>query len=240
MHAREKLREADQPTMDCITCKVRHGRDIKGDRYKVIVTSSTLHDAWLEPSIRNLFHIDLISICGGTMRLGRMDWTKSYSLQEKALDVVAVFGLNDVRKIQPKEFKKEMIRWNFAIEAHELANGVQNTIAFVKMPHAPTMAWLSGDGPFPTENYRNYLQKVDIFNKMIDEMNSSSGRCQRVISFENEGQRTTRGGQPQHVWSSWREKERQDMLHLILGTDFRPRGNISYRNHQLTNCSCGL
>ena len=73
MYAREKLAEVDHPTMDCVTCKVRHSRDIEGDRYKVIVCSSTLHDAWLEPSVRNLFHVDLISIHGGTMRQGRMD-----------------------------------------------------------------------------------------------------------------------------------------------------------------------
>ena len=214
MHAREKLYEADQPTMDCITCKVRHSRDIQGDRYKVLVTSSTLHDAWLEPSVPNMFHMDLISICGGTMRLGRMDWTKSYSLQSKAVDVVVAIGLNDVRKIEPKDFKKEMITWKFAIEAHEMANGVQNTIAFAKMPHAPCMAWLPGDGPFPTGNYRNFLHKVDAFNKAIEELNASSGHCQRAISFENEGKRTTKGGKPQHVWRSWRENKAENMLHL--------------------------
>ena len=148
------------------------------------------------------------------MRQGRIQWTKSYSLQEKAMDVVAVFGLNDVRKMEPKDVKLEMVRWNFAIEAHESVHAVKNTIAFVKIPHAPTMAWLAGDGPFPTENYTNYLHKVDSFNRMIDEMNDSSDRCQKVVSFQNEGQRTTRSGQPQHVWKSWRETEKSEMLHL--------------------------
>ena len=114
--------------------------------------------------------------------MGRMDFTKTYSLQNKALDVVAVFGLNDVRKIAPKDFKLEMVRWKYAIEAH----GVQNTIGFVKMPHAPTMAWLPGDGPFPTLNYRNYLYKVDTFNKLINEMNAPT--LQSVVSFKNEGE----------------------------------------------------
>ena len=73
MFARKVFLEADQPYIDCVSCKVRHDRDINGDRYKVLVTSSTLHNAWLEPSVRNLFHVDLISICGGTMRAGRLD-----------------------------------------------------------------------------------------------------------------------------------------------------------------------
>ena len=34
--------------MDCVTCKVRHGREIGGDRYKVFVGSSTLNDVFLE------------------------------------------------------------------------------------------------------------------------------------------------------------------------------------------------
>ena len=215
MYAREKLLTADQPTMDCVTCKVRHNRDIQGDRHKVIVCSSTLHDAWLEPSVRNLFHVDLISICGGTMKQGRMDCTRTYNLQNKALDIVAVFGLNDVKRVEASAFKAEMVRWKYAVEAHGMTYGVQNTLGFVKMPHAPSVAWLAGDGPLPTVNHRNLLHKVDTFNRLMDEMNGAT--LQSVVSFENEGQRTTRQGVQQHVWRSWRESEREDMLHL---TDF--------------------
>ena len=105
------------------------------------------------------------------MKLGRMDCTRTYSLQKKALDIVAVFGLNDVKKIEPKDFKLEMTRWKYAVEAHGMTYGVENTLGFVKMPHAPTMAWLQGDGPEPTGNYRNLLHKVDTFNRLIGEMN---------------------------------------------------------------------
>ena len=122
---------------------------------------------------------------------------------------------NDVKRVEPEEFKAEMVRWKFAVEAHGMTYDVQNTLGFVKMPHAPTMAWLAGDGPEPTTNYRNLLYKVDTFNRLMDEMNSAT--LQSVVSFENEGQRTTRRGQQQHVWASWREPAREDMLHL---TDF--------------------
>ena len=68
------------------------------------------------------------------------------------------------------------------------------------------MAWLSGDGLEPAGNYRNLLHKVDSFNRLMDEMNAAT--LQSVVSFENEGQRTTRRGSPQPVWKSWREKEK--------------------------------
>ena len=200
--------------MDCVTCKVRHGREIKGDRYKVFVGSSTLHDVWLEDTVRNPFHIDNISICGGTMRMGRMSFAQAYNLQDKAVDVVAQFGLNDVRKIEASAFKLEMLQWIFSIEAHEMTYGVQDTIGFVKMPHAPCMAWLPGNGPFPTSNYWNFLYKVDTFNKIIGDVNSTSGKCRNVVSFQNEGHRTARNGLPQHELRNWREEKPEDMLHL--------------------------
>ena len=216
MFARRKLEVADQPYMDCVTCKVRHSREIQGDRYKVVVGSSTLHDAWLENSVRNLFHVDLVTICGGTMQMGRLNYTQTYNLQNKGVDVVAIFGLNDVRKIEAKDFKLEMMRWLGAIQAHEMTYNVQDTIGFVKMMHAPTLAWRPSDGPPPTTSYRNYLHKVDMFNKMMEEVNASSGRCHNIISFENEGERRFHGDS-QHEWRMWREERKEDMLHL---TDF--------------------
>ena len=214
MFARRAFLEADQPYIDCISCKVRHTRDIKGDRYKVLVTSSTLHDAWLEPSVRNLFHIDLISICGGSMSQGRRAFMADYGLQPKALDVVVAMGLNDVRKIKPEAFKAELDAFVGNIEGHEAGYNVENTIGFVKLPHMPCMAWLPGDGPPPHPNYRNYLSKVDTFNEIIMGVNQRSGRCQNMVSFENEGERRTRLHLSQHVWNSFREEKQEDMMHL--------------------------
>ena len=54
-------------------------------------------------------------------------------------------------------------------------------------------------------------------HSQLQELPLQSGHLQSVVSFENEGERTTRGGMPQHVWKSWREAEKQEMLHL---TDF--------------------
>ena len=214
MFARQILRKADQPYIDCVTCKVQHDREIKGNRYKILVTSSTLHDAWLEPSVRNLFHVDLISICGGTMRQGNTDLMAAYATQPKALDVVVAMGLNDVRKIEPPAFKMNLTAFVGNIEGHEAIYDVQNTIGFVRMPHVPCMAWLPGDGPFPHKDYRNFLMKVDTFNRIVTEMNASSGRCTNMVSFENEGERRTRKHQSQHVWKSFREEKKENMLHL--------------------------
>ena len=148
------------------------------------------------------------------MRMGRMGLAQAYNLRDKAVDVVAQFGLNDVRKIEASAFKLEMLQWIFTIEAHEMTYGVQDTIGFIKMPHAPCMAWLPGNGPFPTSNYRNFLYKVDTFNKIIGEVNSTSGKCRNVVSFQNEGHRTARTGLPQHELRNWREEKPEDMMHL--------------------------
>ena len=48
MFARTKLVEAGETVIDCVTCKVRHGSEIEGDRYKVFVGSSTLNDVFPE------------------------------------------------------------------------------------------------------------------------------------------------------------------------------------------------
>ena len=48
MFARTQLEEAGETVMDCVTSKVRHGREIEGDRYKVFVGSSTLNDVFPE------------------------------------------------------------------------------------------------------------------------------------------------------------------------------------------------
>ena len=96
--------------------------------------------------------------------------------------------------------------------------GVQDTLGFIKMPHAPSTAWLPGNGPFPTTNYRNFLYKVDSFNKIITDVNLTSGRCQNMVSFENEGQRTVKHGKfkglAQHELRLWREDKPEEMMHL--------------------------
>ena len=79
------------------------------------------------------------------------------------------------------------------------------------------MAWLPGDGPFPHKNYRNFLLKVDTFNRIITDVNMRSGKCDNVVSFENQRERRTRQNESQHVWKSFREEKKEDMLHL---TDF--------------------
>ena len=214
MFARQTLIKADQPYMECVTCKVCHNTDIKGDRYKILVTSSTLHDAWLEPTVRNLFHVDLISICGGTMRAGRLDLMSAYGTQPKALDVAVAMGLNDVRRMEPPTFKENLAAFIGNIEGHETFYNVRNTIGFIKMPHVPCMAWLPGDGPLPHKDYRNFLLKVDTFNKIIAEANNKHGKCDNVVSFENEGERRTRKRESQHEWRAFREKKREDMMHL--------------------------
>ena len=153
-----------------------------------------------------------------SMRMGRLSCAQAYNVQNKAVDVVAQYGLNDVRKVEASEFKQEMLQWIWATKAHELTYNVQDTLGFVKMPHAPATAWLPGNGPFPTTNYRNFLYKVDTFNKIIEEVNSTSGRCQKMASFENEGQRTVKHGRfkglAQHEMRNWREEEPENMMHL--------------------------
>ena len=172
----------------------------------MFVGSSTLHDVWLEDTVRNPFHIDTISICGGTMKMGRLNYVHAYNMQNKGVDVVAQFGLNDVRKIEAKQFKLEMLQWIWSIDAHERTYDVEDTIGFVKMPHAPCMAWL-----FPTTNYHNFLYT---FNKIIGEVNTTNGKCQNIVSFQNEGQRTARNGLAQHELRNWREEKEEDMMHL--------------------------
>lgn len=52
------------------------------------------------------------------------------------------------------------------------------------------------------------------FNKIIEDANNRNGKSNKVVFFENEGEMRTRKRQSQHVWKSFREEQREDMMHL--------------------------
>ena len=214
MFARDTLRRQWKADMECVSCKISHNREIKGDRYKVLVTSSILHNIWLESSVRNPFHIDNISICGATMETCRLNFEQAYSRQDKAVDVVVQCGLNDIRRTKIENFKQEMLKWIWSVKAHGRRYGRENTIGFIKMPHAPSIAWLPGDGFHPIRNFHNLMYKVDTFNRIIGEVNTNSSMCENMVNFQKIGQYTTREGVRRHDWGSWREQRPEDMLHL--------------------------
>ena len=72
----------------------------------------------MEPGVRNLFHVDIITICGGTKKDGRENFIETYLNQKKSVDVVINFGLNDLKRMDAPDFKKEMTEWVCAIEYH--------------------------------------------------------------------------------------------------------------------------
>ena len=71
-------------------------------RLKAIFTSSTLHHTYRAESWRGTvtekvaFHIDMESISGGTIAMGRLLWDWTYGNISRNVDSHLVIGINDI------------------------------------------------------------------------------------------------------------------------------------------------
>ena len=101
------------------------------------------------------------------------------------------------------------------------ANG-ENTFRVCKLLRPPMLAWFESSGDPPTSGYINYLDRINQYNQIIDELNESNG-FKKVVGFQMEGCRGGRkrrgpGGKPviQHCFNAWREVSRgvEHCLHL--------------------------
>lgn len=209
----DKLLRRNIDVMDCPVCKHRH--PINRGRVPVLFTSSTLHNVFVDPSVRVPFHLDIESQPGArTVDLWRI-WNQSYGLRHEASDTVAVCGLNDVPFLTPNRFRTVLDGWLHDVKA---ANP-DNTFRICKLLRPPKYAWFQGTPPTP--DYDNYLDRINAYNDIIGEFNWENG-FDNVIGFSHEGCRGGRkrrsGGrsQPQHQFSSWREVSQghEHCLHL--------------------------
>ena len=89
-------------TVDCPLCNWTHNLNKREDSSVVLMTSSTLHNFFMNPDVRMRFHMDIKSICGGTtLDLWRQAWSRTYELDSGPTDIIISLGLNDVERKKP-------------------------------------------------------------------------------------------------------------------------------------------
>ena len=215
----EILKNGFTQIVNCPTCKVVHR--VKRDcvRELVLVTSSTLHNVHLNPAVRLPFHIDIESICGGKISELHQAWVHAYSNATRAIDTIVVCGLNDVRNCTPEEFMEKVTKWRDDVKKQNPLN----TFRMAELLRPPMFAWFPKDGKPPSNDYVNYLDRIDQINSKIKTFNEEEG-AKSMVGFSNEGCRSVKCRQPdgskanekQHIFKDWREcgQGKQACLHL--------------------------
>ena len=106
-----------------------------------------------------------------------------------------------------------MHKWHRWIAMQEAANGVRHTLAFIEMLRPPLFVWFKANGAVPP-NYISYEDKLNDVNERIKSFNELHHPNKMVVSFKNDGRRSLKKKGEQHVWASWRETTKSNMLHL--------------------------
>ena len=201
--------------VNCPTCKHTHPIQPQEGYRIVLVTSSTLHNVFLDPQMRSPIHYDVESIPGARLQELYQSWLKVYN-NSFPQHVVVVGGLNDVANTSMANIQATLKRWS--INVRSLNNA--NTFRVCKLLKPPMLAWLPGNGP-PPPGFVNHLERIEEINQYICDLNASNGHFS-VIGFGSEGIRKSRkrgadGRQLlMHKFSSWREQSRgpEHCLHL--------------------------
>ena len=87
-HLEQGLKE-----LKCPTCKIVHPIEPDVERKVVFMTSSTLHNVFLDPAVRLPFHLDIESICGARLTDMIRAWRRTYGRAEVACDTIVLAGL---------------------------------------------------------------------------------------------------------------------------------------------------
>ena len=141
------------------------------------------------------------------------------------MDVFVVAGYNDLVRNHSREFMVEIIeRFGDYVRGLQNEDNITNTVTIGSLLYPPQLAWYPDDGPEP-ESYTNQIGKLDWINNQIDKINHANGMNHyvgvhkygiRVVTrkrrdiFGQEHHRHIK----QHRWDHWREKEKNNMLHL--------------------------
>ena len=197
-------------TLRCPTCKVFHNADEKSERKTILVTSSILHDIFLQPIVRLPFHIDIESICGANIKTLHYNWKQAYSKEVKPMDLIVVSGLNDVRYSSTAIFMNDVKNW----ECDVMSQNSENSFRICKLLRPPMFAWFKSNGEYPTPRYVNLLDRINEINSEIDRLNNLNGHM-NVIGFQNDGCRAG-NKKTRHRFEVWREINmgKQYCLHL--------------------------
>ena len=214
------------PGYMCPTCRVVHAT-WPDYGLNVVLGDSQLHNFHQprDPEVScppDPFHIDWVTISGGTISDLTHAFTVDYRKQPRPMRIFVSAGLNDmIRGASRDTMVERFIHLKEVVEAQNTFHPeAKNELLIATILNPPKLVWFEGNGT-PPANFTNYLQDMKELNSWIKFYNRENGRtC--TPSFHRFGVRTTkvRAGHgtttiQTHQLSQWRQSEPvRDMVHL--------------------------
>ena len=226
--------------LDCPICQTAHPTQVTG-LLKAIFTSSTLHNTYRAESWRGTvtekgaFHVDMESICGGTIAMGITLWERTYGNITMNIDTHIVMGINDILRLirsdsagrvrttkqKVSSFMKDLQMWYNITVDHSTRHGLHspNRFSVSRLIKPPQLYHLPGNKDQHWLTHNNLINGVNLqieqFNQSIQFCHGDiDGRKSTVAGLANIGIRKNKGGMKEHQARSWREKKMEKKLHL--------------------------
>jgi len=192
----------------CRLCRKNHSKE--SSRLNVVLSSSTLHNLWKNPSFKPDQHIDFDTIIGGRIHDIHASFLYQYSELTSPMDIILVCGVNNV----PTEDTSQQMIQQFeslikTIKNQSIQNNhkIPNRIVLCTVLYSPKTC----DKSIPP--HLNMTQKVREVNNWIHEFNESeTGEHLKLHLNGVYGDPDTEN--LVHRYDEWREPEIKRKLHL--------------------------
>lgn len=227
----------------CPVCQSEHPMGIMcTPRFKTIWSSSTLHNAYQATAWEGTegYHVDLETICGGKVAMGKTLWEATYGECPMNIDTHLVFGLNDVIAMvrqDPSEsdhvvkqhvqnFMEKLQDWYNVTVQHAADHGLESPNRFSVSPllKAPQLFHFPGNKVRTFRSHNKLINainsEIDTFNKLIREAQGDAivGDEEKTVvaGLANLGSRkkTRKNAPREHAGKQWREFNFENKLHL--------------------------
>ena len=214
-----QLLRRKEDMVNCPTCKVRHNIHLGEKRRIIVLSTSTLHNTFLNPVCKSSFHFDLETVCGGRLQQLHKLWQHYYNKPGPPMDVVISAGLNDVARMLPDQFLSLAEKFRSDV----MLNNTDNTFTMVGLMFPPKLTWFPYNASSPPQGHIDYREAFTTINEQLRIL---SVYPDNWVSFESEGCRSIKRRDPatgkkvsvtQHNLSAtyWREYPHLDRaLHL--------------------------
>ena len=206
------------PDYMCPTCRAMHAT-MPDYGLNVCLGTSQLHNfhqPW-DPRVTcppDPFHIDWVTISGGTIPDLTHAFTVDYKRQPRPMRVFVTAGLNDLLRGTSRDtIVERFIHLKETIDAQNVYHPhARNELVIATILNPPKLVWFEANGS-PPANHNNRFKDIKEINDWLKNYNRDNGRvC--TPSFHRFGVRTIRGVQS-HQLSQWRQSEPfSDMVHL--------------------------
>lgn len=209
----ELQKKNSKTNMFCPVCKKYHHIMMPSSNHRLIVIagSSTLHNVFLAKTFQSTQHIDILTICGGTISSIMESYKHLYTNFSIPQTVVFVGGLNDISRFSScsiinklKGFKNMLRTLN-----------PQNKVFFCGLLRPPKLIVLPGNPP-PHINFVDYSRAFELIEEAMIYLNDFN----EFFSLRNAGIRSTRQckgttAKQSFALQNWRESPIvQNCLHL--------------------------